>query len=141
MPSSKSAARSMTTELPLAALAGERYVSLGTWRRDGRVVDTPVWVVGLDAALYCYSADDAGKIKRLRNSHRARVAACDMRGRVTGPWHEASACRVADASLAARVFAALREKYGWQMRLADGAAWLARRRGRRAVIEIRPGHS
>lgn len=129
----------MTTEGLVAELGAERYVSLGTWRRDGRVVDTPVWIVAVDGVLYCYSAADAGKIKRLRNSVRARIAACDLRGRVTGPWYDASAEVVDDPQQAARALDALRARYGWQMRVADFAAWLGRRLDRRAVIAIRPG--
>src|SRR5207237_5140328 len=41
--------------------------------------------------LYVYTLADAGKAKRLRNNPRARIAPCDMRGRVTGEWADAEA--------------------------------------------------
>ncbi|MGR8920751.1 MAG: PPOX class F420-dependent oxidoreductase [Gammaproteobacteria bacterium] len=119
-----------------ADLGAARYVSLATFRRNGAEVRTPVWVVGLDATLYCFSAGDAGKVKRVRANGRARVASCDARGGSLGAWHEATARLVDDATLGARVYAALRRKYGWQMALLDWLARLTGRLGRRQVIAI-----
>jgi len=58
---------------------GARYLSLATFKRDGSEVPTPVWFAELDGSLYAFSERRAGKIKRLRNSPRARVAICDGR--------------------------------------------------------------
>ena len=114
----------------------ERYVSLGTYRRKGVPVDTPVWFAGHGAKLYVFSAADAGKIKRLRNSPRARVAACDVRGCRRGEWVVATARVVESPDTVASAYAALRAKYGWQMRLTDGLSRLTGRIHRRAMIEI-----
>jgi uncharacterized protein len=113
-----------------------RYLSLATWRRDGREVRTPVWFVTLEGVHYCYTTNDAGKVKRIRRSPRARIAPCTMRGTLLGAWCEARAQLVDDTALCARVYAALRRKYGWQMHLLDIVATLSRRRGRRAVIAL-----
>ena len=114
----------------------ERYISLATFRRDGRVVETPVWFA-LDAErLYVFSAGDAGKVKRLRNSARARVTPCDFRGRLHGEPRDATARILDEAQGIERAYAALHAKYGWQMRLSD---WLSRITGRlqqRAILEI-----
>ncbi|MGE0483751.1 MAG: PPOX class F420-dependent oxidoreductase [Gammaproteobacteria bacterium] len=115
-----------------------RYLSLATYRRDGREVRTPVWFVVIDERYYCFSADDAGKIKRLRGRDRAAIAACDARGRLRGPWHPARGNLVSDPALQRRVYAALRARYGWQMALLDWLARLGGRLGRRAVLEIVP---
>jgi uncharacterized protein len=113
-----------------------RYLSLGTFRRNGAEVRTPVWFAALDAKLYVFSAGDAGKVKRLRHSPRARVAPCDAGGGVRGDWRETTARVVTDRRLIERARAALRAKYGWQLRLLDALARLTGRLERRAWIEI-----
>jgi uncharacterized protein len=118
------------------SLDRHRYLSLGTFRRNGAEVRTPVWFAALDAKLYVFSAGDAGKVKRLRHSPRARVAPCDARGGVRGGWRETTARVVTDRRLIERVRAALRAKYGWQLRLLDALARLTGRLERRAWIEI-----
>ena len=45
---------------------------------------------------------DSGKVKRLRNSSRARIAPCDARGNVKGEWRDATARIVDDAALIER---------------------------------------
>src|SRR5260370_16681188 len=73
-------------EHKLAELANEKYISLETYRKDGRPVQTPVWFVRHDGPIYVYSLADAGKVKRIRNTARVRVAPCDARGKVKGDW-------------------------------------------------------
>src|SRR5262245_41274946 len=119
-------------------LDGERYLSLATFRRDGREVATPIWFAADTGAFYAFSAGDAGKVKRLRNSPRARIAACDARGRVHGEWHDARAYLVNDPAQRTRADAALHAKYGWQMWLADTASRLTGRYGKRAYLRIEP---
>jgi uncharacterized protein len=113
-----------------------RYLNLATFRRDGAEVRTPVWFAALDAKLYVFSAGDAGKVKRLRHSPRARVAPCDARGGVRGDWRETTARVVTDRRLIERARAALRAKYGWSLRLLDVLARVTGRLERRAWIEI-----
>jgi hypothetical protein len=119
-------------------LEGERYLSLATFRRDGREVATPIWFAEEAGALVAFSAGDAGKVKRLRNSPRARFAACDARGKVHGPWHDANAAVVGDSAAQARALAALHAKYGWQMFLADFFSRLTGRYGKRAYLRVTP---
>jgi PPOX class probable F420-dependent enzyme len=120
----------------MGSLGGARYLNLATFRKSGVAVETPIWFAESHGRLYAFSAGNAGKIKRLRRSSQARVAACDMSGRVTGPWLEARARVITDASLGARALAALRAKYGWQMRMADLFSTLSGRIHKRALIEI-----
>jgi PPOX class probable F420-dependent enzyme len=113
-----------------------RYVSLSTFRRDGSTVATPVWFAAVDGLLYVFTAGGSGKVKRLRNNPRARVAPCDVRGRIEGEWHDATARVVSDPMTIGRARAAIRAKYGWQVRLLDLGAWLSGRIRRRAWVEI-----
>lgn len=122
----------------LAALDREPYISLVTFRRSGTGVPTPVWFAVRDGRLWAFSESRAGKVKRLRNDPRARFAACSARGRVHGAWHDARARVVTAAPQRQAAFAALRAKYGWQIRLLDFFSWLGGRIDARAVLEITP---
>ena len=119
-----------------AELDRHRYVSLATFRYSGAAVATPVWFAALDGRLFVVSAGDSGKVKRIRNSPRARVAPCDARGGVRGPWQDASARVITNQAAIARAHDALRGKYGWQVRLLDFVSRLTGRAKRRAWIEV-----
>jgi PPOX class probable F420-dependent enzyme len=111
-------------------------MTLSTFRRSGAEVATPVWFAAAGGKLYVFTAGDSGKVKRLRHSSRARVAPSDARGRVQGAWRDATARLVTEPTAIQRAHAALRAKYGWQMRLTDLFSRLAGRIRRRAWIEI-----
>ncbi len=113
------------------------YLSLGTYRRSGVRVDTPVWFApDAEGKLYVFSAANAGKVKRLRNSSRADVAVCNIRGKLKGAWRPASARLIDDAAGIEHAYAALYAKYGWLMRMTDFFSRLSGRIHRRAMIEI-----
>jgi PPOX class probable F420-dependent enzyme len=113
-----------------------RYISLSTFRKTGVEVKTPVWFAALGEKLYVFTTPDSGKVKRLRNSSRARIAPCDARGNVKGDWRDVSARLFDDADQIARAHKALRAKYGWQMAVTDFGATIAGRIKKRAYIEI-----
>ena len=114
----------------------EPYVNLATFRRNGREVHTPVWLAEADARYYLFSEGKAGKVKRIRANGRARLAACDLRGRVKSEWLDARARVVEEADVIERAYAALRKKYGWQMRIGDFFSKLSGRYDKRAIIEL-----
>ena len=114
----------------------EPYINLATFRRSGVAVRTPVWFARSGERFYAFSEAKAGKVKRLRNDPRIEVAPCSVRGRVTGEWIPGRARRVDDAATVERAYAALRSKYGWQMRLADFFSRLSGRYDQRAVLEL-----
>ena len=122
----------------LQKLDREAYISLATFRRSGRAVETPVWFALRDGRLWVFSAGDAGKVKRLRNGPRIRVAPCTLRGRVTGAWVEGTGRIVDDPAEIEAAYAALRAKYGWQMRLTDFLSGLSGRRQRRTILALTP---
>jgi len=121
---------------PLFDPATEKYVSLATYRQNGVEVKTPVWIAKVAGRYYVFSAGDAGKVKRIRATPRVRLAPCDVRGEVRGPWIEAHARIVVDPTLIAEVRRALRSKYGLLMRITDAIATLTGRIHRRAYIEM-----
>ena len=96
-------------------LAGEKYINLETYRRNGRRVRTPVWFVesgsGDSSVLYVRTSDDTGKYKRIRNNPSVQIAPCDMRGGVKGQWVKGEA-RIASEEEKLKAFKMLEKKYG-----------------------------
>jgi len=99
----------------LLHLAGEKYINLETYRKNGRGVRTPVWFVESSSddgsILYVRTSDDTGKYKRIRNNPSVQVAPCDMRGRVKGKWVKGEA-RIASEEEKLKAFKMLEKKYG-----------------------------
>jgi PPOX class probable F420-dependent enzyme len=65
----------------IVVLARERYLSVTTYRRDGRAVATPVWFALDGTRILVWPNAASGKAKRVRANGRAAVAPCDVRGR------------------------------------------------------------
>jgi uncharacterized protein len=72
-------------------IRGQKYISLGTFRKSGAAVYTPVWFGEANDRLYVMTRSDSGKYKRIRNNPQVRVARCTMRGKITGPEFPATA--------------------------------------------------
>jgi len=69
----------------------QSYISLITFRKSGVGILTPVWFGELNDRLYVMSRTITGKYKRIRNNPQVNVAACTIRGKVTGPEFAATA--------------------------------------------------
>lgn len=92
----------------------EKYVSLVTFRRDGRAVPTPVWFAAMGDEFGVITETNVGKVKRIRNNQRVTVQVCDMQGTVqpSAAVHEATA-RLVTANDAVAVRKAIAKKYGF----------------------------
>ena len=113
------------------------YFSLETFRKTGVGVKTPVWFAASEAGLaYVFSEGDAGKVKRLRNDDRVRVAPCNVRGAIRGDWLEGRARIVDDAPTIESAYRALRRKYGFQLALVDLMSKLSGKYDKRAMLEV-----
>jgi len=126
-----------------AEFEGRKYLSLETFRKSGEGVRTPVWFAaeasrGVDGgatALYIYTIGNTGKVKRIRNNARVRIAPCDMRGNVSGEWMEARA-EILQGDAAAHGMQLLNRKYfPWKQLLGVGAFFSRRER---VVMALRP---
>ncbi len=117
-------------------LGAERYVNLATYRRDGREVRTPVWVAEDSGRLYVFTEARSGKVKRIRATKRISLAPCDVRGGLRGDFVAGQGRVVSDADETRRGYAALRRKYGWQMRMADLFSTLSGRIRGRALLAL-----
>ena len=114
----------------------DSYISLASYRKNGTLVETPVWAAPLDGKLVVFTLRETYKVKRVQNNPAVRVAKCDVKGKVLGEWHEGTCRVVTDAEQEKRAYAALRKKYGLMMRLGDIASTLTGRMKRRVVLEI-----
>jgi uncharacterized protein len=117
-----------------------RYLSLETFRRDGRGVRTPVWFAPASEeakpVLYAYTLAQSGKAKRIRRSGHVRIAPCDMRGRITGDWQEATA-RIAGPDAYATGMRLINRRYWPWKSLMDLSVRFFHRQ-ERVVIVIHP---
>jgi len=123
--------------------ADQKYLSLETFKKDGWGVRTPIWfaadpAVSLDSAsakLYIYTIGDTGKVKRIRNNGKARIAPCDMRGKILGEWVDARAT-IVTGDEAARGTRLLNKRY-WPLKQIMGFfASFSRRE--RVILMIQP---
>jgi len=120
----------------LRSLGRERYVSLATFRRDGRAVETPVWVVEHRGRLYVFTEAASWKVKRLRRDARVRITPCNVRGALRGDPTPGSGRIVTDPDTESAAYRAFERKYGWQMHLLNLFSRLAGRIAGRAVLEL-----
>ena len=61
--------------VPVAGeFVGSTYLSLTTFRRDGRPVATPVWFAVDGDRIVALSGATEGKVKQIRNNSRVMVA-------------------------------------------------------------------
>jgi PPOX class probable F420-dependent enzyme len=128
----------------LDAFHDAKYLSLESYRKGGASVRTPVWFAAGSEdfpnsdiqTLYVYITADSGKAKRIRRCTSVRIAACDVRGRVTAPWTDALAEVVTgeESELGMRLLD--RKHFPWK-HLLNLSAWLFRRR-ERIVLAIQP---
>ncbi len=112
----------------LQDLAAAAYVSIESYRRDDAAVRTPVWITA-----------DAGKLKRIRNNSKVRLAKCDASGNLEGDWVEAQG-RILDSPAALKAqLRRLRAKYGWKYLAYRLISVL--RRAESTAIEFTPANS
>jgi PPOX class probable F420-dependent enzyme len=126
-----------------ARFDGHKYLNLETFKKSGDGVKTPIWfaadpsanLASNDAKLYAYTIGVSGKVKRIRNNGRVRIAPCDMRGAVLGDWMDARA-EIVTGSEAEKGMALLNKEYfPWRQLLGFFSSFS--RRGR-TVFVIRP---
>ncbi|HVO78540.1 MAG TPA: PPOX class F420-dependent oxidoreductase [Candidatus Bathyarchaeia archaeon] len=112
--------------------AKAKYFSLETFRKTGVGVRTPVWFAedpippSGKTTFYVYTLPDSGKVKRIRNNAKVRIAPCTMRGDLRGAWVDARA-RICAGDESEKGQTLLNDKYGLPKRIGD---FFSRLRGR-----------
>ena len=114
-----------------------QYLSLGTQKRDGSWVNTPVWfALNGENTVYCFSESKAGKVKRLRNFSAVKINPCTVTGKLLGQWQEACAEVLISAEDEKAAQKSLLASYGWQMRGLNVLSALAGKINKRSYIRI-----
>ena len=123
----------------MTPLDDARYISLLSFKRDGAGVATPVWAAPLDGRLVAFTNRDSYKVKRIGRNPKVRVAPCDARGKLLGPWLDGTCTIAGDPAQQLRIMEALGRKYGWQIGIVNFFARLSGRAKQRAYLEIAVG--
>ncbi len=127
-----------TADNKLSQFTGKKHISIETYRKTGDPVRTPVWFVEENGELFVRTDSDTGKIKRIRNNPKVRVATSNMRGTVKGSWVEGEA-RIIDPESSKHVFSLLRKKYGIPYRLIRFTERFSRNKAKPVGLAIRIG--
>jgi PPOX class probable F420-dependent enzyme len=127
-----------TADDKLSQFTGKKHISIETYRKTGDPVRTPVWFVEENGELFVRTDSDTGKIKRIRNNPKVRVATSNMRGTVKGSWVEGEA-RIIDPESSKHVFSLLRKKYGIPYRVIRFTERFSRSKSRPVGLAIRIG--
>lgn len=114
----------------------QAYLNLETFRKSGAGVPTPVWFAESQGVLYVRTIDGSGKVKRIRNNGRVRVAPCDSRGGLLGEWREAQAHLVSDRATIDEVDRLLDRKYGFQRTMFNLLGRMRNQKGATIAIEV-----
>ncbi|GIE96277.1 PPOX class F420-dependent oxidoreductase [Paractinoplanes rishiriensis] len=121
----------------LEQLGSEKYVLLTTYRRDGRAVPTALWVLPDGDGLAFWTPRDSGKVKRIRNSGRVTVTACDLRGNPRGEALPGTA-RLGDEADRKHFGRVLARKYGLMGRLTLLGSRIRRTVDGTVIIRVKP---
>ena len=117
-----------------SAFAGQRYLNLESFRKNGAAIRTPLWFAQDGDTIFVYTTADSGKAKRIRREVAVNIAVCDMRGNVSGDWIAARAAPVTGAEYARGMMLLDRQYFPWKQML-NLMAWFRPRP--RVVIAIR----
>jgi len=110
----------------------QKYLSLETFRKNNSPVQTTVWFVFYKDMIHVVTREDTGKIKRLRNNNKVRVALCNFKGDVKGQWFSGTATFSLNKELL-DVLKLRRKKYGFLERI---ARYASRNKGKFVVFSI-----
>ncbi len=126
-----------------AAFRDHKYVSLETFKKSGEGVRTPVWFAAdptgdlgsNEARLFLYTIGNTGKVKRIRNNPRVKIAPCRIKGEPLGEFVDANT-EIITGEEAARAMKLLNKKYFPWKQLLGFFALFSRRE--RIVMVLRP---
>ena len=117
----------------------EKYVNLSTQKKDGSLINTPVWFAqdGEKKHFYIFSAGEAGKVKRIRNFSSVKGAICDFKGNLRGEWISAQAELIDEEDSKVRAYRQLHKKYGLTIKVFDFFSKLFGKYKKRQLIKFK----
>ena len=116
-------------------------VSLTTFKRNGDVGASPMWIVGDGNELLAWTPADAWKVKRIRRHPRVTLRPCGRTGKVRAeqPVLAGTGEMITDPNELARVESLIKHKYGLEFRVVTVVETVADRgRKPRVVLRITP---
>ncbi len=116
----------------LNEIESKKYISLETYKKNNQAVRTPVWFVVKNDLVYVVTRDETGKIKRLRNNQKIKIATCNIKGKVTGQFTEGVA-KILSATESREVIIWRDKKYGIFSKIAK---FLSQNKGQLIAISI-----
>jgi uncharacterized protein len=127
-----------------AAFRDQKYLSLETFKKTGEGIKTPVWFAAdptrdlseNEARIFIYTIGNTGKVKRIRNNPRVKIAPCKIKGDPLGEFVDATAAIITGEE-AARAMKLLNKKYFPWKQLLGFFALFSRRE--RIVMALLPG--
>jgi uncharacterized protein len=100
----------------ISVLSKHQYINLETYRKNGKAVTTPVWFTIDDESILVVTGNKTGKIKRLKNNPKVRVAPSGIRGQPKGEWLTGNAV-LADSAQLEHALNLRIKKYGFKAKL------------------------
>lgn len=117
------------------------YMALETFRKNGKGVNTPVWVAGENGRLYVWTLGDSYKVKRIQNNSQVRIAKSDARGNPESEWLAGEAQVHQEKTAVEAMKKRLAKKYGLLFRVFQLLGVLRGQRHSYVVLEIEPATS
>jgi uncharacterized protein len=118
-------------------VAKAQYVLLTTFTKDGRPKPTPIWAANDGGRLLVITQAKSWKVRRIRNTPRVTLAACDMRGNPKSEAIEATAT-ILDPSQTGVVYDAIGHEYGIVGRVFNLFSKLRGGMSNNVGLELRP---
>ena len=114
-------------------IKSQKYISLETYRKNNQAVRTPVWFVIKNGLILIVTRDQTGKIKRLRNNQKVKIATCSIKGKISMSMVSGTAKILTDKETAEAV--KLRDKkYGFFSKVAK---FLTKGKGNLVAISVK----
>ena len=121
------------TMFNLDQIKSEKYISLETYRKNNQPVKTPVWFVIKNNLVIIVTRDQTGKVKRLRNNNKVKIATCSIKGKISMQQISGTAQILTDRETAEAV--KLRDKkYGFFSKVSK---FLTRNKGNLLAISVK----
>jgi len=122
----------------LSPFEGEKVISLETYRRSGKPVRTPVWFLEEDGVIYVHTDDSTGKVKRIRQNPRVRIAPSHFRGKPKTEYIDARAELVTDPETVKKYHSRIYNRYGLQAAFARFVQRFSRSKAKDVIILVKP---
>ena len=67
----------------LEKIKSKKYIALETYRKNNQLVKTPVMFVIKNDLIVIVTRDQTGKVKRIRNNQKVKIATCSIKGKTS----------------------------------------------------------